>query len=154
MADIRKANESDAERIAEIEVFNYRLNFYPIFRNDDFYFRELSVSRVRDRYLYDKGRLNHTYVYDDGAVKGFVTIIGDEIEKLFVEPVLQGKSIGARLIAYATENHKAAFLWALEKNERAIEFYKRNGFTVTDTRKYEENTTEYLVRLERRRDNI
>ena len=154
MADIRKAKESDAERIAEIEVFNYRLTFYPIFRNDDFYFRELSVSRVRDRYLYDKGKLNRTYVYDDGAVKGFVTIIGDEIEKLFVEPVLQGQSIGARLISYATEYHKAAFLWALEKNERAIEFYKRNGFTVTDTRKYEKDTTEYLVRLERRRDNI
>ena len=36
--EIRKAKISDINRIAEIEIFNYRLNFYPIFKNDDFYF--------------------------------------------------------------------------------------------------------------------
>ena len=36
MQYIRKATLSDANRLAEIEVFCYRLNFYPIFRNDDF----------------------------------------------------------------------------------------------------------------------
>lgn len=32
--NIRKASEKDLCRIAEIEVFNYRMNFYPIFGND------------------------------------------------------------------------------------------------------------------------
>ena len=38
---IRQAKYDDLDRIAEIFVFNYRLNFYPIFRDDGFYFEEL-----------------------------------------------------------------------------------------------------------------
>ena len=33
---IRKANRNDLSRIAEIQVFNYRLYFYPIFKSDSF----------------------------------------------------------------------------------------------------------------------
>ena len=33
---IRPAAEADAGRIAEIIVTNYRMNFYPFFRNDQF----------------------------------------------------------------------------------------------------------------------
>lgn len=36
MTHIRHATESDASRIAEIIVTNYRVNFYPFFRNDAF----------------------------------------------------------------------------------------------------------------------
>ena len=36
---IRRARTDDLNRIAEIEVFNYRLQFYPIFRSDEFYVR-------------------------------------------------------------------------------------------------------------------
>ena len=41
------------------------------------------------------------------------------------------------------------FLWALEKNVKAIAFYERHGFHMTNDRKLEDETTEYLVRLER-----
>ena len=43
---IRKAELYDLARIAEIEVFNYRLNFYHIFQNDYFYFQEMQVLNV------------------------------------------------------------------------------------------------------------
>lgn len=43
MSHIRPAAEADLCRITEIEIFNYRLNFYPIFRADDFYFGDLQV---------------------------------------------------------------------------------------------------------------
>ena len=33
MAYIRKAEKNDTARLAEIEIFNYRLNFYPIFQS-------------------------------------------------------------------------------------------------------------------------
>ena len=72
-----------------------------------------------------------------------------EVKKLFVEPVLQGMSIGAKLLEYAIEELDVQFLWALEKNVRAIAFYERHGFRVTEDKKLEEDTTEYLVRLER-----
>lgn len=89
------------------------------------------------------------YVFDDGTVKGMLQMSGREVQKLFVEPVLQGCSIGEKLLRYAVENCRAAFLWALEKNERAIKFYQRNRFHQTGGKKLEEGTAEYLVRLER-----
>ena len=143
---IRRAKETDLARIAEIEIFNYRLNFYPIFRNDDFYFDELSVPV----YMEDiHPHLERMFVYDDGVVKGFISVDGRRVDKLFVEPVLQGKGIGARLLDYAVQNLGADELWALEKNERAIAFYSRHGFRLTADKKPEEDTCEFLVRLKR-----
>ena len=146
MSCVRQAKHDDIERIAEILVFNYRLNFYPIFHDDSFYFEELTVSKQMNNYA---DKLDSIWVYDDGVVKGFVQIVGQEVRKLFVEPVLQGNSIGAELLKYAISHQYANFLWALEKNTRAIAFYKRHGFEITDEKKYEEGTTEYLVRMER-----
>lgn len=149
MKNIRKATIKDAARLAEIEIFNYRINFYPIFQDDRFYFEELQVPKLVAKNENNQSLLDRTYVYDDGAVKGFIRINGKEVEKLFVEPVLQGKAIGAALLSYAIEEKGVNFLWALEKNQRAISFYERHGFQVTKERKLEEDTTEYLVKLER-----
>jgi len=149
MAVIRKAMKADACRVAEIEVFNYRLNFYPIFRSDEYYFGELQVADLMQRFLDKPEIMENTYVYDDGVVKGFVRTDGEEIRKLFVEPVLQGRGIGAALLNHAVEESGARKLWALEKNTRAIAFYGRHGFHPTGEKKYEEDTEEFLVMLER-----
>ena len=144
---VRKADRNDLARIAEIQVFNYRLFFYPIFRSDDYYFNELGVPALMRAY---ESALDTLYVYDDGAVKGFVKIEGTYIARLFVEPVLQNASIGSRLLEYAVREHGADHLWALEKNPRAIRFYERHGFAVTGERKPEDGTSEYLVLLKRK----
>ena len=143
---IRRANHEDLNRIAEIEVFCYRLNFYPIFQEDTFYFGEFQVV---NRITANREHLGELLVYDDGVVKGFLRVADDEIKKLFVEPVLQRSGIGAVLLEYAVEKENARFLWALEKNEKAIRFYRHHGFRLTEERKFEEGTTEYLVRMER-----
>ena len=143
---IRKATKDDCVRIAEIEVFNYRLNFYPIFRDDEFYFEEFQVPKRMEAF---KEVIETIWVYDDGVVKGFIQVDGQEIKKLFVEPVLQGNAIGAELLNFAVTVCNADHLWALEKNLRAIRFYERHGFCVTPEKKLEEDTTEYLVRMER-----
>ena len=140
---------SDAARLAEIEIFNYRLNFYPIFQNDWFYFDELRVPKLMQEILADPERLHRTYVYDDGVVKGFIRLNGQQVEKLFVEPVLQNQGIGADLLTYAIEACHVRFLWALEKNTRAIAFYQKHGFRATGKKILEEDTTEYLIRMER-----
>lgn len=150
MNNIRQARIEDAARLAEIEIFNYRLNFYPIFKNDEYYFDALQVPNAIEEYRNDTKLIDETYVYDDGAVKGFIRIEGKEVKKLFVEPVLQGPSIGTKLIDFAISEMGVSFLWALEKNDRAISLYKRHGFHATDERKLEDDTTEYLVRLERK----
>ena len=144
---IRKADINDLSRIAEIQVFNYRLFFYPIFKSDDYYFNELCVPSLMQEY---ESGLDSLYVYDDGVVKGFIKIEGTYIAKLFVEPVLQNASIGSRLLEYAIREHNADHLWALEKNTRAIRFYERHGFAATGEKKPEDGTDEYLVLLKRR----
>ena len=146
MKYIRKATIDDLARIAEIVIFNYRLNFYPIFKNDDYYFYELQVPTIMKQY---ESTIDHMWVYDDGAVKGMIQIENREIKKLFVEPVLQGSGIGSELLTYAIEKHNANTLWALEKNTRAIRFYERHGFGNSTDKKLEDDTTEYLVRLEK-----
>lgn len=146
---IRKAKLEDASRLAEIEIFNYRLNFYPIFKNDFYYFNELQVATELETYRCHSDILANTYVYDDGVVKGFIRIDDKEIKKLFVEPVLQNQKIGSALLEYAIQNYNIKFLWALKKNKKAICFYETHGFHRTNDKKIEEDTTEFLIRLQR-----
>ena len=141
---IRKAKQDDLNRIAEIEVFNYRLKFYPIFLDDEFYFGELQVPNVAKRYA---DSLEDIRVWDDSVVKGFILVKDGEVKKLFVEPVLQGAGIGARLLEYAVDYLGAKTLWALEQNAGAIRFYRRHGFRLTGEKRLEYGTSEYLVRM-------
>ena len=144
---IRPATVADLPRIAEIEVFNYRLYFYPIFRSDEFYFDEVTVPNLmQSRAAFIPDML----VYDDGVVKGFLHYGGDEVRRLYVEPVLHSQGIGAALLEYAVSELGVTRLWALEKNERAIAFYARHGFLPNGERRLEEGTEAYLVRLVRR----
>ena len=146
---VRKANLDDLPRIAEIQVFNYRLFFYPIFKSDEYYFDELRVPSLMKEY---ESGLESLYVYDDGVVKGFIKIEGTYIARLYVEPVLQNASIGSQLLEYAINEHNADHLWALEKNEKAIRFYERHGFAATGEKKLEDDTSEYLILLKRKKE--
>ena len=148
-AHIRPARAEDLNRIAEIEIFNYRLNFYPIFRSDAYYFGEKTVSNLIAFYSKEPGVIENTVVYDDGVVKGFVRVNGDLIEKLFVEPVLQNRGIGDALFRYAAEALGGRRLWVLEKNPRAIRFYERHGFHLTEQKKRVDDTNEFLICMER-----
>ena len=87
--------------------------------------------------------------WDDGVVKRFILVQDGEARKLFVKLVLKGQGIGARLLEYAVEHMGAQTLWALEKNEGAIRFYQRHSFRLTDERRLEDGTSEYLVQMQK-----
>lgn len=110
-------------------VFNYRINFYPFFNNNPFYFSELNVIDVASDF--NENILQNTCVYDDGVVKGMILVNGDELVKLYVEPQFQSYGIGTKLLKYAVDELKITWLWALEYNKCGIAFYKRNGFQLT-----------------------
>ncbi|MEA5051123.1 MAG: GNAT family N-acetyltransferase [Oscillospiraceae bacterium] len=149
MGAIRKAKTDDAARIAEMLVFNNRLYYFPIFRDEAYSFGRMQVPAVEREYL-DPQALAQTFVFDDGGiVKGMIRIRAREIVKLYVEPSFQGQGIGAALLDFAVARHGADHLWALEKNTRALAFYGRNGFRPTGERVAEEGTAEYLLRLAR-----
>ena len=81
MKNIRKANIGDLARIAEIVIFNYRLNFYPIFKDDDYYFNELQVPTIMKQY---ESFIDNMWVYDDGAVKGIILVENQEIRNIIL----------------------------------------------------------------------
>lgn len=146
---IRKAAADDVSRIAEIYVFNNRMNFFPIFKDEKFSFGELQVVPLADQYFKKDEILKDIYVYDDGLIRGFVQMDQREICKLYVDPFFQGAGIGKMLMEYAVCELHGNHLWALEKNTRAVSFYQRNGFHLTGAKKFEEGTAEYLVELEK-----
>lgn len=147
--NIRKATKKDLSRIAEIYVFNNRMNYWPIFKDDGFSFGELQVVTMIDNYFGKDEILKNILVYDDGLIKGFVQLKEREICKIYVDTFFQSKGIGKELIEYAINEYDANNLWALEKNERAISFYIKHGFNLTGEKKFEEDTIEYLVHLTR-----
>lgn len=149
MNTIRKAEKKDLSRIAEILVFVKRIKFRPIFQDDDYSFNELQVLSVAEKYS-DPKILDNILVYDDGIVKGMIHIEKDEIKELYVDWFFQSRGIGSALIEYAKKQYPVTFLWAIEKNTDAIRFYERHGFHRTDSKKFEEGTTEYLIMLERK----
>ena len=145
---IRKAVPEDISRIAEILVLVKRMKFRPIFQDDEYSFGELQVLSVAKEYG-EPTVLDNILVYDDGVVKGLIHIEKNEIVELYVDFFFQGQGIGSQLIEYAKENYPIIFLWAIEKNTDAIRFYEAHGFHLTDIKKFEEGTTEYLVKMER-----
>ena len=109
---IRKAEERDLCRIAEILVFVKRINYRPIFQYDPYSFGELQVFPMADEY---RNYLDHIWVWDDdGIVKALVRLEGDEIRELYVDHFFQCEGIGAKMLAFAVEQG-CTWLWALEK---------------------------------------
>ena len=146
---IRKASIDDISRIAEILVFTKRMKYRSIFHNDAFSFGILQVIPVANEYSAPE-ILGNIWVYEDeGFVKGIIHIEGQQIVELYVDYFFHGQGIGSELIEFAKSEHDVRFLWTLEKNNEAISFYKAHGFSVSDDRKLEEGTPEYIVMMVR-----
>ena len=145
---IRKAPEKDLCRIAEILVYNNRVNFLPIFGDEEYSFCRMSVENLMKEYAAPE-KLSQVWVYDDGILRGLVQIRGTEVVKLFVDVFFQNRGIGAELLEFAVRQQGADHLYALEKNLRGIAFYGRHGFFPSGEWEYEEGTTEKLILLKK-----
>lgn len=146
---IRQATTADASRIAEILIFTKRLNYRHIFHNDKVSFGEMQVYPLAKKYMDNSEELDGIWVYDDEFVKGMVHIAENQIMELYVDSFFENQGIGSKLIRFAIEQMHCDFLWVLEKNEKAIRFYKRHGFVMSEEKKLQEGTTEYIVKMRR-----
>ena len=81
------------------------------------------------------GRVADTTVAEvDGAVAGFVMVVGDEVEQVYVSRDHRGSGVAALLMAEAERQiraggHAKAWLAVVEGNGRARTFYERAGWT-------------------------
>ncbi|WP_426348573.1 GNAT family N-acetyltransferase [Alloiococcus sp. CFN-8] len=149
MKYIRKSIKQDISRIAEILVFTKRMSYRSIFKNDIISFKEMQVLSLAKEYLEDTSKLKNIWVYDDELVKGLINIEQKEIKELYVDYFFENQGIGAYLMDFAKKEFDINHLWVLEKNQGAIAFYKKSGFLMTEERKLEEGTIEYIVKMVR-----
>ena len=144
---IRKATTEDASRIAEISIFTKRLNYRTIFQNDKVSFGEMQVYPLAKTYIDHPEKLEGIWVYDDGFVKGFIHIAGQQILELYVDGFFSNHGIGSQLLTFAVREYGCTTVWVLEKNTKARRFYRKHGFVATGESKLEEGTDQYIIEL-------
>lgn len=149
MSTIRKAMIVDASRIAEILIFTKRMNYRSIYNDDKVSFGEMQVYPLAKEYIENPDALKNIWVYEDEFVKGIVHIEDKEILELYVDSFFQNQGFGSELLEFAVGQMGCQYLWVLEKNARAIKFYKEHGFQVSDERELVEGTKEYVVKLKK-----
>ena len=71
---------------------------------------------------------------DTGEVVAFIAFVEDYLAALFVAPAHQKKGVGSRLLALAKKMRDTLELSVYAENERAVAFYRKNGFRMTDKR--------------------
>lgn len=73
---------------------------------------------------------NSVYEHKEKVV-GVVSSSADCIEGLFVLPEFWGRGIGTELLNSAMSGKDELFLQVYADNERAVRFYKKNGFEIS-----------------------
>ncbi len=129
---LRPARPGDAPAIAEIWRVGWgdgHLGFVPdglIAVRTDESFGVRAAERVGDT----------TVAEADGRVAGFVMVVADEVEQVYVSQRDRGRGVADVLMAEAERQvrkagHRAAWLAVVAGNTRARRFYERQGWSDT-----------------------
>ena len=75
-----------------------------------------------------------TVAVSDGVVAGFVMVVGDEVEQVYVDAAHRGSGVATTLLTeaerrVAANGHDEAWLAVVAGNARARRFYEREGWT-------------------------
>lgn len=68
---------------------------------------------------------------DTGKWCAFIGLSEDNVEMLFVHPDEMGKGYGSQLLKFAIENKGIKKVDVNEQNIRALQFYRKHGFSVS-----------------------
>lgn len=126
----RPATEADAPVVADIWHCGWRdgheghVSDELVSARTEASFRSRASQRVADT----------TVATIDGALAGFIMVVGDEVEQVYVARAHRGTGVAAALLARAEEivaggGHESAWLAVVAGNARARRFYERNGWT-------------------------
>ncbi|HLI60824.1 MAG TPA: GNAT family N-acetyltransferase [Solirubrobacteraceae bacterium] len=150
--DIRPARVADAAAVGEIWRRGWReahLGRVP---------EELVAARTPESFASRAAeRVGDTTVALVGrAVAGFVMVVGDEVEQVYVAPEQRGTGVAERLLAEAERQvaasaHDEAWLAVVPGNARARRFYERCGWADGGRIAYPADTADGAVIVEARR---
>jgi putative acetyltransferase len=116
--------------LAELLDLWYRASLiaHPFLSNE---FLETERRDIADRWL----PVAETMVYEvDGHVVAFLSMVGNEVGGLFVDPGHQRRGIGRALLDTARQSHPYLELSVFEANNDGRRFYDAYGFKVTGRR--------------------
>ncbi|WP_326907665.1 N-acetyltransferase [Sedimentibacter sp. MB31-C6] len=87
-------------------------------------------------------------VYEDkGIILGFVGLMNSYIAGIFIDSDNQSKGIGRLLLECAKERNSELSLSVYKKNDRAVNFYLKEGF-VPINEQIDENTNETEINMQ------
>ena len=129
MTEVRPATADDAPAIARIWYFGWRDGHLGHVADE--------LVALRTRESFDQraaARVADTVVATvDGAVAGFIMVVGDEVEQVYVASEHRGTGLAAALLTeaerlVAVNGHDRAWLAVAPGNARARRFYERRGW--------------------------
>jgi putative acetyltransferase len=139
MMTIRNYTIDDDDAIIEVWEAATRLA-HPFF-TDDF----IASERVAVREVYLPNTV--TYVAEkDSRIAGFLSLIGDEVGAIFVQPEFQGTGLGRALMDRAALGRNFLEVEVFQNNQIGRPFYVRYGFEEM-RRSVHDATGETLLRL-------
>ena len=141
---IRKYEKNDHERVMKIWLLS-NLEAHGFIRQD--YWRGCLDS------VSDAISAAEVYTALSGSeIVGFIGLNEGQIEGIFVDGEHRSKGVGKSLIDFAKELYPKLSLCVYEKNERAVDFYRREGFwPVRKKPDISTGETEILMRWEVKR---
>ncbi len=149
-AKLITAKEKMAEKIAKVHIDTWK-NAYKGIISDE-YLQSLSVKQRVQKYKFRKNLAEGQQFFAlklKREIIGLLFLIvnagGDgknkgEISAIYLSPAHWDKGYGSQMMEYAVDyfakqNCDEIFIWVLEQNMRAINFYKKFGFTFDGNQK-------------------
>lgn len=119
---IREMHKEDIDSVMDIWITS-TIKAHP-FIGQDYWLKH--YRNVKSKYL----SVAKTYVaIEDDVIVGFISILKDYfIGALFIIPGRQGRKFGEALLNHGKQLYPTLRAHAYEKNPRAVNFYKRQGF--------------------------
>ena len=124
--EIRRARSDAAEAIADVHLDSRReaMPWLPVLHS-----REETVTYFTDVLL----REDVLVAQADRIVVGFIALLCDHIDHLYIAPAYQHRRIGDNLLVIAKELHPDGLtLWTFQRNARARRFYETRGFVASE----------------------
>jgi ribosomal protein S18 acetylase RimI-like enzyme len=126
---LRRATNRDAEAIAVIWSEGWRDG------HEGYVSEELVAARTQESFTSRAAQrvTDAVVAVVDGAVAGFVMVVGDEVEQVYVAREHRGTGVAAALLAEAerivqASGYQRAWLAVVAGNRRARRFYERSGW--------------------------
>lgn len=121
---IREFKNEDLNRIAEIWL-SANLDAHDFIASA--YWRS-NYDRVKSMFLTAEMYVSE----DEQGIRGFIGFDGSYIAGLFVEKSARLQGIGKQLLDFAKARKPILTLRVYQKNPRAVRFYEREGFFITE----------------------